>query len=74
MLPDAGWSYNPGKAQDGANSMIYVLEEETNGGLVVMVKATVSGKAVFLTSMRRLSRDQAMRDREVQRLLKKGKK
>jgi len=53
--------------------MIYVLEEETNGGLVVVVKTTVSGKAIFLTSMRRLSRDQAMRDREVQRLLKKGK-
>jgi len=62
-----------GKARDGANSMIYVLEEETNGGLVVVVKTTLSGKAIFLTSMRRLSRDQALRDREVQRLLKKGK-
>ncbi len=50
-----------------------VLEEDGNGGLVAVVKATVSGKAIFMTSMRRLSRDQAMRDREVQRLLKRGK-
>lgn len=58
--------------QDGARSLIYVLEEEQ--GYVSVVKSTGTGKAVFLTSFRRLSADQVKRDGEIKRLLKKGKK
>jgi hypothetical protein len=38
--------------KDGA--LIYALEEE---GYVAVIKATTSGKAVFMTSFRRLSSD-----------------
>ncbi len=58
--------------QDGAHSLIYVLEEDR--GYVSVVKSTRTGGAVFLTSFRRLSRDKVKRSEEVKRLLKKGKK
>lgn len=54
-------------ARDG--SLIYILEEE---GYVTVIKATKTGKAVFLTSLRRLSSRAANRDRELQRLRKKA--
>ena len=57
---------------DRDGSLIYVLEEED--GYVTVLKATKSGKAVFMTSLRRLSRDAARRDREMQRLRKKADK
>jgi len=56
---------------DRDGSLIYVLEEED--GYVTVLKATKSGKAVFMTSLRRLSRDAARRDREIQRLLRKAR-
>lgn len=64
------------KVQDTAVSMIYVLDapEAATGGYVLVVKATQSGNATFVTSYRRLSREQAMRDTEIGRLLEKGKK
>lgn len=54
-------------AKDG--SLIYVLEER---GYVAVIKATKTGKAIFMTSFRRLSSDEVRRDREVQRLLAKA--
>jgi hypothetical protein len=39
------------------------------GGQVVVVKATKTGESIFVTSMRRLSRNQAKLDREIRRLL-----
>ena len=53
---------------DADGSIIFLLEE---GGYVSVVKATASGKALFLTSFRRLSSDDAKRQREIQRLLRK---
>lgn len=55
-------------SRDG--SLSYVLEEKD--GYVVVIKATKTGKAVFLTSMRRLSSQEAQRDRELRRLLRKA--
>jgi len=57
--------------QDGDNALIYILE---NAGYVTVVKATKSGKAVYLTSLRRLSRKEYKRKRELERLRGKGKK
>lgn len=54
-------------SRDG--SMIYILEEE---GYVTVIKATKTGKAVFLTSLRRLSSREAQRDRELLRLRSKS--
>jgi len=60
--------------QDGQYNLIYILEEADDdaGGHVLVVKATKSGNGVWVTSYRRLSRDDAMRDREIRRLLKKS--
>ncbi|MDP2153813.1 MAG: phage minor head protein [Methylotenera sp.] len=55
------------RIQDG-NSLIYLLELD---GYVTVVKTTGTGKAVFMTSFRRLSSDQVKRDREIKRLLNK---
>lgn len=55
---------------DSDGAVVYVLEE---AGYVTVVKATRTGKAVFMTSFRRLSRDQVKRDEEIRRLLRKGK-
>lgn len=54
-------------------SLIYVLTKPA--GYVAVVKATRSGKAVFLSSFRKLSQEQAAREKLIQRLLRKsGKK
>jgi len=53
---------------DADQSMVFLLED---GGYVSVVKATATGKALFLTSFRRLSSEDAKRQREIQRLLKK---
>jgi len=64
------------KVQDSPTSLVYILEETGKGagGYVTVVKATHTGKAAFLTSLRRLSRDEVKRDMEIQRLLKKSGK
>lgn len=54
--------------QESERSMIFLLED---GGYVSVVKATATGKALFLTSFRRLSSEEAKRQREIQRLLRK---
>lgn len=50
------------------------LADAESGGHVLVVKATKTGHGLFVTSYRRLSREQALRDSEIRRLLKKGKK
>ena len=45
--------------QDTATTLIYIHEQ---AGYVSVVKATQSGKAVFLSNFRRLSTDEAKRD------------
>lgn len=64
------------KVADAPSSMIYVLEDlsPTVGGYVLVVKATRSGEGLFITSYRRLSRDEAKRDSEIARLLRKEEK
>ncbi|GHU35859.1 phage head morphogenesis protein [Betaproteobacteria bacterium] len=63
------------KAQDGPNNMIYVRETAgDNGGYVLVVKATQTGKALWVTSFRRLHRKEAAQDSEIRRLLKKERK
>jgi len=57
--------------QDTANTLIYIHEQ---AGYVSVVKATKSGQGLFLSSFRRLSSDEAKRDRELTRLRKKGKR
>ncbi|MGV6859366.1 MAG: phage head morphogenesis protein [bacterium] len=56
--------------KDGKSSLVYWLEES---GHVLVVKATRTGKGLFVTSFRRLSKDEAKRDREIRRLESKGK-
>jgi hypothetical protein len=57
------------RIQDGARSLIYVIEEA--GGLVVVVKATREGDELYVQSLRRLSRQQLDRDEELRRLRRK---
>ncbi|MGL4708410.1 MAG: phage minor head protein [Aeromonas veronii] len=56
-------------AKDG--SAIYILED---AGYVTVIRATRTGKALFMTSFRRLSSNEVKRDVEIQRLLDKQKK
>lgn len=58
------------RIQDSSTSLLYVLEG--SDGYVMVVKTTESGKAVFMTSFRRLSSNQVKRDYELARLMKKG--
>ena len=58
--------------QDSAHSLIYVYEDDQPGGLVVVVKATLEGNELYVQSLRRLSRDEAERDRVVRRIKKKS--
>jgi hypothetical protein len=62
------------KVKDGDYSYIYykVIEDAKSGGYVLVVKTTKTGEGLFVTSYRRLSRDEARRDQEIERLLKKG--
>lgn len=56
--------------RDGDQSLIFV-RADTSGGYVLVVKATVSGQNLFVTSMRRLSSIEAQRDSELRRLRRK---
>lgn len=59
------------RIKDGPRSLIFLREAED--GHVMVVKATRSGEGMFVTSFRRLSRREAVRDQELRRLLRKGK-
>lgn len=54
--------------RDGEQTLVYIHEA---GSYVMVVKATRSGKANFMQSYRRLSSDEAKRDGEIRRLLRK---
>lgn len=62
--------------QDSPTSLVYVKvqADADGGGYVLVVKATKTGEGLFVTSFRRLSRQDAQRDAEVARLLAKGQK
>jgi hypothetical protein len=55
----------------GNRSRLFVYDA-TEGGYVVVVRATRTGQGLFIQSVRRLSRDQAERDATIARLLRKG--
>lgn len=61
--------------QDSPHSLIYIQEMDgsTAGGYVLVIKATRTGEGVFVTSLRRLSRNDAHRDNEIARLMRKKK-
>lgn len=61
------------KVQDGDHSMIMVAQDMENGGFVLVIKATQTGKELFITSFRRLSRNEVKRDEALRRLLRKRK-
>ena len=64
------------KVQDGLQSMIYIRElvdDPVAGGHVLVVKTTRTGEGLFITSIRRLSREEARRDSEIARLMRKKK-
>jgi hypothetical protein len=56
-------------------SRIFVQEvgSAETGGYVLVVKATLTGEGLFVTSFRRLSRIDALRDTEIKKLLQKDK-
>lgn len=54
--------------KDGDRAVLFVLED---GGFVSVIKSTRTGKGVFVTSFRRLSREAAKRDAEMQLRLRK---
>ncbi|MGB3407779.1 MAG: virion morphogenesis protein, partial [Jannaschia sp.] len=61
------------RIDQGANRLIYIREEGTaETGYVLVVKAVLEDGELFIVSFYRLSRDEAQRDREIRRLLKKG--
>ncbi len=57
------------RKKTGTKSLVYVRLDE-RGGHVLVVKATLSGKGLWVTSYRKLPRAEAERDSEVARLLR----
>lgn len=55
----------------GTRSMIYVREDER---YVLVVKATLDGQRLYVTTLYRLHADEARRDAEIRRLLRKVEK
>jgi Phage Mu protein F like protein len=60
------------RIKDGPRSFVFVRDIPGEPSHVLVVKATKSGQGLFVTSFRRLSREAAKRDRELQRLIMKG--
>lgn len=56
--------------KDGERSLIFILEDDS---YVCVVKSTITGKGVYVTSFRRLSKAEAKRDAEIRRLREKGR-
>jgi hypothetical protein len=57
--------------EDSQTSLIFIRAEPGNTGYVLVVKATRSGKGLYVTSFRRLSSRDADRDHELARLRRK---
>ena len=62
------------KVQDTPQSMIFILEDPDAAGYVLVVKATISGEGLFVTSFRRLSSREVDRDRAIKNLIAKQMK
>ncbi len=60
------------RIQDGERNMIFALDE--SAGVATVVKATRNGDELYVTSLRRLSRDDAERERAMRKLRNKEKK
>lgn len=60
------------RVQDGENSLIFVRDDPSAPGYVLVVKATRTGQGLFVTSFRRLTSNQTKRDAEIARLMRKG--
>lgn len=58
------------RVRESARKLDYVLDRP--GGVLVVVKATVEGDAIFVQSVVRLSGDAAKRERELRRLKKRS--
>ncbi|MBM1881472.1 hypothetical protein JQW11_13095 [Sulfitobacter pseudonitzschiae] len=52
--------------------MIFVRDVQDASGYVLVIKATQTGRGLLITSFRRLSQQQAKKDQELRRLLRKG--
>lgn len=59
------------RKKTGTHSLVYVRLDDP-GGYVLVVKATLSGNGLWVTSYRKLPRSEAGRDQEVARLLHGG--
>ena len=57
----------------GTRDLIYAIKDDV-GGDVLIVKATQRGDELWVKSFYRLSSKDALRDREIRRLLRKGEK
>ena len=57
---------------DGERNMIFVIDESE--GVTVVVKATRMGDEMYVTSLRRMSRDESEREHTMRKLRNKGKK
>lgn len=57
------------KIRDRERDLVFV--RDTDDGHLVVVKTTASGEGLFVTSLRRMSKDQAMRDRLIRRILRR---
>lgn len=54
--------------KDGPHSMLFVVNDPGAGGYVLIVKATRTGKELFVTSFCRLSSNEVLADQELRRL------
>ncbi len=61
-------------AESGTLSWVYILDRlgPNGGGYIFVVKATKSGEALLVTSFRRLSRNEAMKEKVIAKILEKG--
>jgi hypothetical protein len=58
--------------RDSATDLVFVQEGAPEPGYVLVVKATLSGNRLYVTSFRRLSRLKAESDRQIRRLLRRS--
>jgi phage gp29-like protein len=74
--PTPWGQYPAGAAKEDKRTLSDALRAFSNDGYIMtpqVVKATKTGEDIFITSFRRLSRDDAKRESEINRLLRKKK-
>lgn len=59
--------------QDGPTSLIFLHQPADDNGHLLVVRATVSGEGLFVTSFRRISADPAVRERLLRQLKRREK-